>query len=1025
MAKYSFINECHDYTLLNEEFLVALFEQQTRELYAQVISLDINELPLDTIEGKITGGSINVDGDSNVRRSCNLSMVSDEIDINDFYWGLKTKFKLEIGLKNNLKNEYEAVENGEYPDIVWFPCGTYLITNFNTSITTNSCNISLSGKDKMCNLNGELGGQLFASVDFGSEEYMEEILIETNTTLMDMESIMSGKYYYKVEDISTCDDTIFQNNSTYAFQLYQNIPSNYTHFYKKDGNVYRKIISGEQPSQIYELYKIVIDPVDALTDYWNCDFAQSKYNIIQSIKTENTTQWPIDFVTWCDENNIPQDMSIRRFDSVIGGWFESKKYYQDAIAHDGIYQHKIYSGNVPEAAEHYYNLFTNFPVNTIPENKLKLFYQNQGYYTTVPLYVKDFTYSIKKIPLEKIIRESVHTYAKEPYYNIIITDLNNYGLEQLTYKGDDPIYALRNYETDHFSNLIRTPSDNLVACFNTDGFVFDSLLTDSWINSHGTILEYNKNTEMWSIANTINHNSRIFSYYTIAKIEYGQDIGYRITDLTYTGDLISSIGESLTSILDKIKSMLSDFEYFYDLQGRFVFQRKKTHVNTSWSQLTNNEDESYVTFLNDPLNEKFAFNFEGNLLISAINNNPVLTNLKNDYAVWGKRKGISGADIPIHARYAIDRKPKQYQALSGILYYTEEAINDVISNEDTKLVDWRELIYQMALDYFAGQGCSSQSPIYDKTGQKVLENPDHFLYEVGCRNQYYYPTGITGYEQYYTDMQGFWRQLYNPEYTPEPIYTPGYYTEENVEQSNGFYSKQKLWHQRALTDINIEYYFDNQYVISNNENITETDRTKIENQLTKYFCEPNDNIRWPRRYWNINVFENPEALNFWFDFLDSGTELAQFAVPTVGDRIKTVNEDKAQAIIFKEIPDIILVDRDSSELTPEQQRAGLDEQTGYTSIYLPKGFSQYFTISYRNLSIKNKIDELLYQFGYCIENITITCLPIYNLQPNTRIFVYDKATNINGEYIVNKLTIPLTYNGTMQVTAVRAPERLY
>jgi hypothetical protein len=29
--------------------------------------------------------------------------------------------------------------------------------------------------------------------------------------------------------------------------------------------------------------------------------------------------------------------------------------------------------------------------------------------------------------------------------------------------------------------------------------------------------------------------------------------------------------------------MLSEFEYFYDLDGRFVFQRKKSFINTLWS----------------------------------------------------------------------------------------------------------------------------------------------------------------------------------------------------------------------------------------------------------------------------------------------------------------------------------------------------------------------------------------------------------------------------------------------------------
>jgi hypothetical protein len=55
--------------------------------------------------------------------------------------------------------------------------------------------------------------------------------------------------------------------------------------------------------------------------------------------------------------------------------------------------------------------------------------------------------------------------------------------------------------------------------------------------------------------------------YHIAKIEYGQTAGYRKTDLTYPGDLIANVGETVTSVLDKIKNMLGDFEYFYNLDG--------------------------------------------------------------------------------------------------------------------------------------------------------------------------------------------------------------------------------------------------------------------------------------------------------------------------------------------------------------------------------------------------------------------------------------------------------------------------
>ena len=58
-----------------------------------------------------------------------------------------------------------------------------------------------------------------------------------------------------------------------------------------------------------------------------------------------------------------------------------------------------------------------------------------------------------------------------------------------------------------------------------------------------------------------------FKMLYMAKVEYGQTAGYRQTDLIYAGDLIANIGESITSVLDKIKNMLVEFEYFYDVNG--------------------------------------------------------------------------------------------------------------------------------------------------------------------------------------------------------------------------------------------------------------------------------------------------------------------------------------------------------------------------------------------------------------------------------------------------------------------------
>jgi hypothetical protein len=59
--------------------------------------------------------------------------------------------------------------------------------------------------------------------------------------------------------------------------------------------------------------------------------------------------------------------------------------------------------------------------------------------------------------------------------------------------------------------------------------------------------------------------------YTVKKINNEDTIGYRYTDLTYAGELITKPGDSITSVLDKVVKMLGNYEYFYDVYGNFVF----------------------------------------------------------------------------------------------------------------------------------------------------------------------------------------------------------------------------------------------------------------------------------------------------------------------------------------------------------------------------------------------------------------------------------------------------------------------
>ena len=899
--------------LKNNDFIAQIVQQREHDVYACITALNFKEEPIDQIQGKITTGSVNIDGDSNIRRTCSLTLISDNININDIYWGIKTKIKLDIGLRNRLTGEY-AISNG-YPEIVWFPQGYYILSSFNTSISASNATISIQGKDKMCLLNGDLSGQLTSQVDFGTEEIITEEMIPV-----------------------TIDKKQF-NNSNKLIQTYQN------KYYIKEVNKSRVYKSEAIDVNYYPKYIFIKDK--------NGDFYTVDKNIFLTIKKENNQIINIPI------NGIRYD--IYKLINNPGELFEESDYKKDETYHE-----------YPSSDSNYFILDST---NT-----------NEQHYTLTNIYERNINVNKVKIPVDKIIREAVHAYAQEPYQNIIINDLAQYGLEKMTYKGDATIYILYNTATEEDEQIFfSTSTSSLIT------------LVQNWNEDQFYNFQTGEGQEVYLENDSYQTTPNGTIPYKVKKYSYGDDIGYQLTDLTYAGDLICNEGEPLTAMLDKIKTMLGEFEYFYNEEGKFVFQKKKNYLQTSWTQLTNNEyGEPYIDFEKD----KIAFDFRQNQLLSSISNSPALNNVHNDITVWGQRKGISGADVPIHARYAIDKKPEYYKTLQGKIYYTEEySKNHQIpkNNNNYLLVDWRELIYQMALDYFAAQGCSKENPLLIENGQMIY--PEDMLYEISRQNLEYYPSGYTGYEQYYTDLQGFWRQLYNPDYIPAISYT------------NGYYDKDKKW-VSGEEQYTFEYYFDKSKI----NNIFGDDSDYETFALTK-----GDK----KIYWNRAVFLEPETLNFWFDFIDCDeyADLVKFSIPQIGDRNKVVKEDRASSIIFKEAPNIVCYLNE--EKSDEEKQRIANTISGYSSINLPSDHLQYFTISTKSLSVKDKLDELLYQYSYCTENISINSIPIYHLQPNIRIFIQDDKTEINGEYIIHKLTIPLTYNGMMSISASKAPERLY
>ena len=885
-----------DYT----QFLLELDKAQAKTTFARITALKFDETPIETIEGRVTQGSINLDGDSVVRRTCSLTLVADEFDYNNYVWGMNTKFKLEIGLENRIDNRY--------PSIIWFKQGIYLISSFNTSRSTNNFTITIQGKDKMCQLNGEVGGSLGASIDFGT-----------------------------IEEVA------------------------------KNGDI--KII---------------------------------------------------------------------------------------------------------------------------------------------------------KLPIPEIIRNIVHQYAGEPIHNIIIKDIDAYGLELLEYRYEQPMYLYRKINSNYFENITLNGKTPCSVANKPNIHTFDDLTSD----------------ELEMLVDTLAGTSQPARVrigdddYNVAKVSFGQTAGYRTTDLTYPGDLIGAIGESITSILDKIKKMLGEFEYFYDLDGRFVFQKKQSFVNTLWSPVKNNqEDEVYVESL--ALASSRSYSFTEGELITAFNNNPNIMNMRNDYAIWGERTGITGAKIPVHLRYAIDKKPTYYKTFDGRIYTTDEETfkrilaeaKENIKEEFYNKIDAFKLTYapppelvmpERQADYSWSPGwwdirdwCEyytlltdevpsytmkwySQNdetgciPIADITGHEnntgycwlIIRTPaGSYNFQHGSGNPANQGMICTLYESFYDESspKGYTTQkvlddegkpitklfnhpycgcsdphtyieflesdvkkngnqvfFYNPKF---PSYeSAGEAIEDSIEKefqeylASGwlnFVDWREIIYQMA-TDFYANNQRDDFEVVlgNNNDQFYPSGQTGYEQYYIdllgfwRQLYDPSDTSAdfyqdGEKKSWNKNVYESPEVLNFWFDFLDVEGELSQYSVKNVGPRTKAVNDTNVKSIYFRETPSVVFV----------KSQTEADKMPGYKCIQVPD--DSMFTISSQGRSAKDKLDELIYQHGYCTESATITTIPIYYLQPNIRVYVSDKNTKLDGDYIISKMTIPLAYNGTMSLTASKAAETLF
>lgn len=459
----------------------------------------------------------------------------------------------------------------------------------------------------------------------------------------------------------------------------------------------------------------------------------------------------------------------------------------------------------------------------------------------------------------QIIYEAVNHWGGEAIENIIITDIDEEIKMLVRYMGDKPVYFSDDYQSLSFEAQKDYP--------------------------------------------------HMFSY--------GQDAGYKYTDFTYPGELVLNAGDTVVTLLDKIVSTLGNYEYFYNIDGKFVFQEIKNYLNTG-SPLLELSPEDYVRSYN---NAKFLYSLTDLDTTTAITRNPKYDNVKNDFYVWGKRKTSTGVEVSIRYHLAIDDKPDIDLAMQNMWEVKDKKSNLIVRYDFNTLDNYSVDDYIVTL---VGTPCDEwREELYRRALNAQVSN--------------------SVYDNYYdSELIAEWRNLYNP--------------------------MNKNW-----------------------------DATN---------------------HWNPDVFNDPGSINFWLDFIDTSSALGKYSIKNIGRRTKVVNNNNIKTVYNSEVPDVVFIEGLDQDLIVKYQGIG------QRFFILTNEYYDMFSISTTGTSCFDQIREMMYQNLCYNTTISLTCLPKYYIEPNNIIRVEDKDSNIYGNYQITQYSLPLTYNGTMSITATEVLTRV-
>jgi len=204
-------------------------------------------------------------------------------------------------------------------------------------------------------------------------------------------------------------------------------------------------------------------------------------------------------------------------------------------------------------------------------------------------------------------------------------------------------------------------------------------------------------------------------------------------DFVIVNDLTGAPGESVTSILDKIKNIIGNYEYFYDVFGVFHFREIKNYYVTTQARTLLDEmaENDYLVEVN---NNKSIYTFDDEKLLTSISVTPQYENIKNDYIVEGKTTiGDSNIVYPVRYHLAIDEKPKligtdNRDTIRAMVDCTKEIedmtnqLNQLLTSRENSSKSLTDILYKIQINKNSMSDDLNTINTKDKLLLKYLQN---------------------------------------------------------------------------------------------------------------------------------------------------------------------------------------------------------------------------------------------------------------------------------------------------------------